>query len=145
MFGNNKNIIMIDDNQDDYEILIRGFKSIGFEEDITWFKKAKDAIDYFEILIRNPESRNLPYLIILDLNMPGLDGRNMLTLIKSNKYLKSIPTIILSTSADKQDVSFCYENGANTYFQKPLRYQKLQEICESIKKYWTNATMIDSK
>jgi DNA-binding response OmpR family regulator len=142
MFNNNRNVVMIDDNQDDYEILTRGFKSVGFDQDITWFKKAKDAIDYFELLIKESNTPFLPKIIILDLNMPGLDGRNMLTLIKSNKKLKSIPTIILSTSGDPQDREFCYENGANTYFQKPLRYQKLQEICKSIKNYWSLATII---
>ena len=135
-------IIMIDDNEDDYEIILRGFKSVDLNESLTWFRSAKEALDYLQKVSKGVNGAEAPKMIILDLNMPGLDGRNMLNVIKADKKLKSIPTIILSTSKDEQDIRYCYENGANTYFQKPLRYQQLQEICSSIKSYWSNASVL---
>jgi len=64
------------------------------------------------------ENEERPGLILLDLNMPGLDGRKTLEIIKRSPNLKNIPVVILTTSNDERDISACYEFGANTYVQK---------------------------
>lgn len=138
-------ILMIEDSEDDFEIISRGLKSVGLDTPISWYKRTKDVLEYFDEIAFNKESAtSLPRIIILDLNMPGMDGRSILSIIKSNRKLKSIPVIILSTSINKKDIDFCYAEGANTYIQKPLRFQKLQDICKSLKDYWFNTAILES-
>lgn len=140
---NNDFILMIEDSEDDFEILSRGFKSVGLAVPVLWYRKTKDVLEYLDdIAFDKNNTKPLPRIIILDLNMPGLDGRSMLNIIKSNLKLKSIPVVILSTSLDKKDVDYCYAQGANTYLQKPLRFQKLQEICKLLKDYWFNIAIL---
>lgn len=138
-------ILMVEDNEDDFEVISRGLKSVGLEAPISWYRRTKDVLEYFDDLAFNKKLHlPLPRIIILDLNMPGMDGRSILSIIKSNSKLKSIPVVILSTSIDRRDVDFCYSEGANTYMQKPLRFQKLQDICKSLKDYWFNTAILES-
>lgn len=144
--SNNKDfILMIEDNEDDFEVISRGLRSVGLECPITWYNRTKNVLEYFDnIAFGKNNDTPIPRIIILDLNMPGMDGRSILSIIKSNRKLKSIPVIILTTSLDKRDIDFCYEQGANTYVQKPLRFQKLQGICQSLKDYWFNVATLKS-
>ncbi len=79
---------------------------------------------------------SLPGLILMDLNMPGLDGRKTLQLIKGDALLRRVPVIILTTSADERDVEVCYQMGANTYVQKPVSFEGLIEAIRRLKEYW---------
>lgn len=138
-------ILMIEDNEDDFEVISRGLKSVGLNAPISWYKRTKDVLEYFDDLAFNKKLEiPVPRIIILDLNMPGMDGRSILSIIKSNSKLRSIPVIILSTSIDKRDIDYCYSQGANTYVQKPLRFQKLQDICKSLKDYWFDTAILES-
>ena len=79
---------------------------------------------------------------MLDLNMPGFDGRRLLETIKSTPQLKSIPVVVFSTSSDQKDITQCYASGANTYIQKPVKFDELKRICLSLKEYWYNTAII---
>lgn len=138
-------ILMIEDSEDDFEIISRGLKSVGLDVPISWYRRTKDVLEYFDELAFSKDNKvAIPRIIILDLNMPGMDGRSILSIIKSNRRLKSIPVIILSTSVNKKDIDYCYAEGANTYVPKPLRFQKLQDICKSLKDYWFDIAILKS-
>jgi two-component system response regulator len=77
-----------------------------------------------------------PGLILLDLNMPGLDGRKTLQAIKSNLHWRKIPVVILTTSDDERDIEGCYALGANTYVQKPVDLDGLFSAVQRLKEYW---------
>lgn len=139
----NKNkLLIIEDNQDDFEAVSRALKSVGLDTNIDWYRSGREAISYLNNLKSEKNNPNLPNIILLDLNMPGIDGRKMLEILKNNQEVKSIPIIIFSTSSDERDIEHCYANGANSYIQKPLTYEKLQEVCASIKNYWFKTAII---
>lgn len=77
-----------------------------------------------------------PIIILLDLNMPRLDGREALRIIKSQSKYKQIPVLIFTTSNSQKDIDLTYYHGANSYFTKPISFGGLTEIVELIKKYW---------
>lgn len=83
-----------------------------------------------------------PALVIMDLNTPGMDGREALTLIKSDKLLKNLPVIVVSTSGNPRDVDFCYAAGANAYHVKPVKYPEHLNNMTKLIIYWLgNATL----
>ncbi len=83
-----------------------------------------------------------PDLILLDLNMPLKDGREALQEIKSDPRLRTIPTIVMTTSGDEDDIRYCYDTGANSYIVKPSSYSGLLDVVSSLTSYWaTTATL----
>lgn len=132
-----KTILLIDDNRDDYEATFRSFRKSSLENPLHWCQSGQDALDYLK---KEGEHENcsddLPCIILLDLNMPGLDGRKVLQLLKNDNDLKRIPIIVLTTSADERDVDNCYDLGASTYIQKPVGFDGLVKAANRIKEYW---------
>jgi two-component system response regulator len=80
----------------------------------------------------------VPGIILLDLNMPRLDGRQALRLVKSDARLRKIPIVVLSTSKDLLDISSSYENGANSFFSKPANFSELVGLVGLLRDYWFN-------
>ena len=93
-------IFLIEDNPDDSEAIIRGLRKAGIDNKIEWFDGSERAL---EVLNQMPEnSDEKPCMIILDLNMPGIDGRGVVSLLKKKDDLRHIPIVILTTSEDQQ-------------------------------------------
>lgn len=139
-----QSILMVEDSEDDYEATIRAFKKVSLHNPIVWCRSGRDALDFLrrEGLHRNTKNGSHPGLILLDLNMPGLDGRKTLRLIKGDDALKKIPVIILTTSTDERDVEDCYQMGANTYVQKPVSFEGLIEAIKRLKAYWFEIALL---
>jgi two-component system response regulator len=131
-------ILLVEDNIDDYDAAIRSFKAAHLDNPVHWSRTGGDALDYLksEGTYAQSPSRELPGLILLDLNMPGLDGKAVLESTKQNPKLKKIPIIILTTSSDERDVQQCYELGASTYIQKPVSFDGLINAVQHLKDYW---------
>jgi two-component system response regulator len=131
-------ILLVEDSADDYEATSRAFKKVNLLNPVVWCQSGQAALDYLKQAgaHKEPKTVMLPGLILLDLNMPGLDGRKTLQLIKQDEALKRIPVIILTTSADERDVKACYQLGANTYVQKPVIFEGLIEAIQRLKTYW---------
>ncbi|GAB2196277.1 response regulator [Sessilibacter sp. MAH4] len=130
-------ILIVEDNQDDYEATLRSFKKNRFMNPIKWCKNGKEALDL--ILPEEDEEHTKlinPNIILLDLNMPGINGREVLKVLKSYPKTRSIPVIILTTSADEKDIEHCYQLGASTYIQKPVSFEGLTEAIKKIQDYW---------
>jgi len=130
-------ILLVDDNPDDYEATHRSLRKNHFKNPVKWCKSGQDAKDflYYEGEYSD-QQYDLPILILLDLNMPGLDGRQLLKLLKVDEKRKGIPTVILTTSNDPTDVDSCYNFGASTYIQKPVEFDGLIKAIKTIKDYW---------
>jgi two-component system response regulator len=137
-------ILLVEDNIDDYEAVIRSFKKAHLDNPIHWCKSGKDAMDYLKSEGKYAEAAIVtkPALILLDLNMPGVDGRKALGLIKQHPDLKKTPVVILTTSADEKDIEQCYELGASTYIQKPVNFEGLVEAVSRIKEYWFGIALL---
>lgn len=86
-----------------------------------------------------------PDLILLDLNMPFKDGREALLEIKSDPRLRMIPTIVMTTSSDEDDIHACYDAGANGYIVKPSSYTGLLDVVSSLTNYWTTTVTLQKR
>lgn len=95
-------------------------------------EKALELLDQIE----------LPNLIVLDLNMPKVNGIEFLGILKSNKVLEYIPIVVMSTSSNYNDIKRCYEIGASGYMTKPLHYDKYKKKISSLIAYWTDNELI---
>lgn len=83
-----------------------------------------------------------PALVVMDLNLPGMDGREALAMIKNDHLLKSLPVVVVSTSANPRDVDFCYAAGANAYHVKPIHYADHLKNMTDLINYWLGKTML---
>lgn len=137
-------ILVVEDNVDDYEALMRAFKKAPLDNRVQWCKSGKDALDYLrhEGPYAAAPAATPPALILLDLNMPGIDGKKALALIKQDPQLKHIPVLILTTSANERDIEQCYELGASTYIHKPAAFEGLIDTVKCIKNYWLNTALL---
>jgi two-component system response regulator len=139
-----QSILLVEDNQDDYEATCRAFEKANLSNPIVWCRSGRDALDFLkrEGAHRDASNGARPGLVLLDLNMPGMDGRKTLELIKQDDSLKQIPVIILTTSADERDIQACYRTGANTYVQKPVSFEGLIEAIRRLKEYWFEIALL---
>ena len=136
-------ILIVEDSWDDYEATERSFRKAGWENPIHWCNCGKDALAFLKREgLSGGAQEPLPGLILLDLNMPGMDGRRLLQLIKQEPALAHIPVVILTTSANDTDVRNCYKLGASTYIQKPVHLEALQEAMKCIKDYWFETAIL---
>ncbi len=130
-------ILVVEDSLDDFEATKRAFDKANLRNHIAHAKSGEDALAY----LNGPESC-MPGLILLDLNMPGLDGRRTLEIIKHTEKTKRIPVVILTTSDDERDVQACYALGANTYIQKPVDFDGLISAIRRLKEYWFEIALL---
>lgn len=137
-------ILLVEDNIDDYESAVRSFREAHLDNPVQWCRSGRDALDYLkrEGKYALDKAAIMPSLVLLDLNMPGIDGRKTLALIKEDEELKKIPIVILTTSADEGDVAQCYKLGASTYIQKPVSFEGLVDAISRIKDYWFGLALL---
>ncbi len=130
-------ILLVEDDPEDVEITRRAFERGRVLNALHVVHDGEEALAFLRRQgphARAPAPR--PGLILLDLNLPRLDGREVLRTLKADAELKRIPVVVLTTSADEADVLGCYELGANTYITKPVQYGKFLEAVVTIGRYW---------
>ena len=130
-------ILIVEDSEDDFDATKRAFNKANLINPIEHAISGEQALEY----LKN-KAQPKPGLILLDLNMPGLDGRRTLEIIKQTEFLKKIPVVILTTSDDERDVKACYELGANTYIQKPVDFDGLISAIKQLKEYWFEIALL---
>lgn len=116
---NTLTILLIDDDEGHAELARLNLMRNFITNEITHFNNGADAIDF---LINQDNLNHKKYLILLDLNMPGMDGHQVLKWIKSNDDTQRIPVIILSTAAEDKEVEKAYTEGCNFFISKPMDY-----------------------
>jgi two-component system, response regulator len=140
----NNLILVVEDNDDDYLIFERAFKKSRCSNPIRRLSSGEAALDYLfhKGEFSKPHSALLPAVILLDLNMPGTDGRSVLHEIKNSQRLKKIPVIVLTTSEDPRDINSCYEDGANGFIVKPASFEGFIEAIKTLKGYWFDISVL---
>lgn len=138
MTSTNQPILVVEDSPEDYEATHRTFRKAGLVNPIFHCADGDSALDY---LWRrgdygDPAKAPRPGIILLDLNLPGTDGRDVLAEIRGDKNLKNIPVVVLTTSRDDRDIETCYEIGANSYIQKPVDLEGFVNAITRLKEYW---------
>jgi CheY-like chemotaxis protein len=129
----NNTILIVDDDTDDREIIRDAFKSNTNDHCEYIFIETGDGLMKY---LADAADVDLPSLILLDLNMPGKDGREALKDIKESDRYRSIPTIIFTTSGSQKDKEMSYTLGANCFITKPDTFNKLAELTNSISLIW---------
>ncbi len=137
-------ILVVEDSPEDFEAMRRAFIKAGLANQINRVEDGDDALDYLHGRgeFSDPERAPRPGLVLLDLNLPGTDGREVLAEIKSDSSLKKIPVIVLTTSNDNRDIDSCYSMGANSYIQKPLDIEGFIRAIALLKEYWFSITLL---
>jgi len=132
-------ILVADDDEGDCFLIDKAMKANGVESPIHFLEDGQKLVDYLQQNLdstRPGSEPHLPCLILLDLNMPRLDGRETLKKVKSHELLKEIPIVILSNSENPDDILGSYKEGANSFFTKPLDYLELVRLMGLLKTYW---------
>ncbi|HXG39077.1 MAG TPA: response regulator [Bacteroidota bacterium] len=137
------NIVIIEDNQDHARILKWAFDQNERRDRLTFFADPQMALNYIASAVR--ESIFKPDLILLDLNLPKIDGREVLRTLKSDDASKSIPVVVLSSSDREEDVQQAYFLGANTYISKSLLLNQLTPALKTVLDYWSSIAQLPSR
>jgi CheY-like chemotaxis protein len=125
-------ILIIEDNPGDIRLIQEILKETNINNNIQVAKDGEVALQ----LLFNDEIATRPDLILLDLNLPKIDGREILAKIKGNEKLKCIPVVILTTSTAEEDIIETYKKHANSYITKPVDLDQFIQVVESIKNFW---------
>ena len=134
-----QSILIVEDSDDDYETTLRAFKKTSnLANPIYRCEDGQEALDFLlhEGEFANGADAPRPGIILLDLNLPGKDGRKVLQVIKDNPDLAKIPVVVLTTSDDERDIANCYGYGANTFIRKPVDLDNFVEAIKRMKDYW---------
>lgn len=128
-------ILLLEDNPDHAELTMRALKGGGVLDDVIWVKDGAEALDFLERRGRHSAAPR-PGLILLDIRLPKVDGREVLRHIKADESLRTIPVVMLTTSAQSDDVNGCYAAGVNSFIIKPVSFRDFVEKIERVKLYW---------
>jgi len=147
MTTNSQPILLVEDTPEDAEATLRAFKRAGLANPVFHCEDGDSALDF---LFRRGSYADAataprPGLILLDLNMPGTDGREVLGEIKGDAGLREIPVIVLTTSSDERDIQSCYAAGANSYIQKPVDIKGFHEAIQRLVDYWYQIVLLPRK
>jgi CheY-like chemotaxis protein len=132
----NKPILLVEDDKVDTMTVIRALKEIHVTNRLVHVENGEEAISY----LRDPESEK-PCIILLDLNMPIMNGIEFLQVVKRDDHLKRIPVVVLTTSEEQQDKVNSFNMGVAGYMTKPVDYRQFVEVMRSIDAYWTISEM----
>lgn len=137
-------ILVVEDSDDDFIATERAFKKACLLNPVHRCTNGDQALDYLyqrgDFAV--PGTAPRPGIILLDLNLPGTDGREVLRVIKADPDLHQIPVIVLTTSDAEEDINQCYEAGANSYVKKPVNIAAFVDAITRIKKYWLELVVI---
>ena len=125
------NVLLVEDNADDVFLTELASKEIGIQGKFHVINNGKSAIEHLTNLINN--EKEIPDLILLDINLPVVNGFEVLKLIKSNQAISSIPTIIFTSSDSMSDMKYSYEHGADLFVRKPNNINDFKEVIKYIK------------
>ena len=128
-------ILLIEDNLGDIRLTREAFKETSLPCSLQAVTDGDEALKYLFGLQHTPDAQ-LPHLILLDLNLPKRDGREVLAAIKQDPLLKKIPVIVLTTSNAENDINMAYSLHANSYLVKPIDFDKFLDMVHLIEQYW---------
>jgi CheY-like chemotaxis protein len=135
-------ILLIEDSRADAKIIERALREGNVSHRLTVIPNGRDALVYlFGLRDDSSQTDDEPDLILLDLNLPGIDGCQVLTQIKGDPYLRMIPVVILTTSHRDEDILQTYAAGANSYIPKPAEYPSYRDLVDVLRNYWMNTAL----
>ena len=137
-------LLVIEDSDEDFEALVRILRNSSISNPIYRCTDGDDALDFLYHTGEYVDSARAPRpaIILLDLNLPGTDGREVLEQIKKDEELKTIPVVVFTTSSNPKDIEVCYRYGVNGYIVKPIDIKKLMKTLQVFIDYWFESVIL---
>ena len=131
-------ILIADDDADDRMLMEDAFRESRLGNPLAFVEDGEDLLQYLrgEGKYANGEAKKLPGLILLDLNMPRMDGRTALAHLKADEALRRIPVVVLTTSKAEEDILRTYDLGVSSFITKPVSFEGLLDVVKTINHYW---------
>lgn len=142
MNNNTHTILIVEDSPDDFYAAQRGLKKAGLANALIHAETGEQALDYLFHRGDYAGGAERPDLVLLDLNLPGIDGNEVLAQIRADAGLKTLPVIMLTTSDDPDDIEAAYNNGANSYVRKPVDLDGFMAALGRLKDYWFEVVVL---
>jgi CheY-like chemotaxis protein len=139
-------LLVIEDSNEDFEAFQRYVRQSSLRISVYRCMDGDEALAFLYRTGRyaDPQSAPRPGLILLDLNLPGIDGRDVLQQIKQDENLKLIPIVIFTTSNNPKDIQACYKQGVNSYIIKPMDFARLKHSIQILIDYWFDTAILPS-
>ena len=139
-----KKILLIEDDIDHADLITEVLEKNGIKNEIILMKDGQEVIDYFQGKYVNTTERiaDKISLIVLDLNLPKINGMDVLKFLKKNPVYCSIPVVIFSTTSEVRVIAEGYKNGANSFITKPISYENFVEKMKILKEYWLKTCVL---
>lgn len=136
-------ILLVEDNEDDVLIAQRAFKEFKVISEVCVARDGQEALDMLTSAGKYAGQKPLkPALMLLDITLPLMDGISLLKKIKATPSLRSIPAIMLTTSARQEDIERCYDCGAASYITKPASLEEFLELARRFEMYWVTVSKL---
>ncbi|MBD0387678.1 MAG: response regulator [Nostoc sp. C3-bin3] len=139
-----KSLLLVEDSDEDFETFRRMMRKVSFTNPIYRCVDGDEALDflYHTGNYIDPAQAPRPAIILLDLNLPGTDGREVLAQIKQNDALKTIPVVVFTTSSNPKDIEACYRYGVSGYILKPINISILMKTIQIFIDYWFKTVIL---
>ncbi len=144
-------LLVVEDSNEDFRMLQRLMRHMSVQNPIHRCTNGDEVLDFLSQQGNDAYAKDedlpsskvalRPSVILLDLNLPGIDGRDILDRLKQDKSFKGIPIVVFTTSSNPKDIELCYQKGANGYLVKPMDAQELKKTIQAFVDYWLEANM----
>ena len=129
-------ILLVEDNPDDEALAVRALNKGGFSNDLVVARDGVEALDY--LFDENKGSEELPAVVLLDINLPRVNGLEVLKRLRKNIVTRKLPVVMLSSSKEERDILNSYKYGCNSYLRKPVDFKKFTDLIIQVERYWLN-------
>jgi two-component system response regulator len=133
-----KSILLVEDNKDDETLTLRALKKHNILNEVFVVRDGAEALDFLFVrgahADRDPNA--LPQVVLLDLNLPKVNGLEVLRQLRADPRMRLLPIVVLTSSKEDEDVLQSYELGANSYVRKPIEFAKFTEAVKTLGMYW---------
>ena len=130
---NTRPILLVEDNPSDLDLTLRAFKRCNLANPVLVARDGQEALNWIP---RWEAGETLPLVILLDVNLPRVNGLDVLRQLRETPVSKFLPVLMLTSSSEDRDVQMAYEHHANSYIVKPVSFDKLVEVATQIELYW---------
>ncbi|NNF60089.1 MAG: response regulator [Gammaproteobacteria bacterium] len=139
--GEQPTLLVVEDSPEDYEMICRGLRHADVAANIEHCIDGDAALEH----LAGCATAQLPDLVLLDLNLPGTDGRDVLRAMQGDARIASVPVVVFSNSSNSNDVSACYKLGANSFIEKPLGPAAFKTVMQQLRDYWLDLVRLPSR
>ncbi|MBV8819585.1 MAG: response regulator [Acidobacteriaceae bacterium] len=134
-------LIVVEDSRADWETVALLLTEAGVKRSLVHYKNGEEALAYLKEL-KQKDSSYLPAHVLLDLNLPGVSGLEVLNRLKTDRYLSQIPVTVLTSSSHPRDIESCYRAGANSYLIKPIEFDRFETMLRRFVEYWLDTVKL---